>query len=346
MNSELYDCRFLKTARREPTDTTPIWIMRQAGRYLPEYRQVRDKVSFIELCKRPELAAEVTLAAQRVLNVDAAILFADLLPILEPIGFQLEYIEGKGPVIHNPIRKTEEIDRLRELSDPHQLGFVYEAIKLIRHELPANIPLLGFAGSPFTLASYVIEGEGSRQCVETRKFMLTQSESWHRLMQLLANSVAGYLQEQIRAGCQAVQLFDSWAGCLSPGDYDRYVLPYTKQIIDSLPDDVPVINFLTGNPALLPFLRKAGGDVIGIDWRIDLGEAWKTVGYDVAVQGNLDPVTLSTDRATMKNRATEVMQAAAGRPGHIFNLGHGVFPETNPDLVKELVEVVHELGSR
>ena len=342
----LHDCRLLKAARCEPTDTTPVWIMRQAGRYLPEYMAVRSKVTFIELCKRPELAAEVTLTAQRVLGVDAAILFADLLPMLEPMGINLEYAKGEGPVIHNPIRTAADVDRFHELETVDALQFVFDAVKLIRRDLPADIPLLGFAGAPFTLASYVIEGGGSKNYLDTKRMMYCDEGAWRTLMERLSRSLIRYINAQVDAGCQAIQLFDSWAGCLSPSDYRRYALPYTKQVIQGIRPDAPVINFLTGNPALLPLLRETGGNVIGLDWRVDLADGWRTVGYDVGVQGNLDPVSLMADLPTLRSRAKAVLDAAAGRPGHIFNLGHGVFPEVPPDSVKALVEMVHEMGRR
>ena len=342
----LQNCRLLKAARREPTDTTPVWIMRQAGRYLPEYMEVRSKVTFIELCKRPDLAAEVTLTAQRVLGVDAAILFADLLPMLEPMGIDLEYAKGEGPVIHNRLRTGADVDRFHELESVDSLQFVFDAVKLIRRDLPADIPLLGFAGAPFTLASYVIEGGGSKNYLDTKRMMYCDEGAWRTLMERLARSLIRYINAQIDAGCQAVQLFDSWAGCLSPVDYQRYVLPYTRQVIQGIQPGTPVINFLTGNPALLPLLRQAGGDVIGLDWRVDMADGWRTVGYDVGVQGNLDPVSLLADLPTLRARAKQVLDAAAGRPGHIFNLGHGVFPEVPPDNVKALVEMVHEMGRK
>ncbi len=343
---ELHDSRFMRAARLETTDTTPIWIMRQAGRYLPEYMAVRKTVTFLELCKRPDLSAEVTLTAQQVLGVDAAILFADLLPILEPMGFGLTYEKGEGPVIGRPVRSPEDVDRVRELENIDELGFVFDTVRLVRRDLPADIPLLGFAGAPFTLASYAIEGGSSKDFVRTKRFLYSHPQAWNNLMQRMSASLVRYLKGQIDAGCQAVQIFDSWVGCLSPSDYRQYVLPHTKAVIDALPDDVPVINFLTGNPALLPLQREAGGQVFGIDWRIDLKDAWQTLGHDVAVQGNLEPVSLFADLDTLRTRAQAVIDSAEGRPGHIFNLGHGVMPDMDPDNVKALVKMVHEMGAR
>jgi len=288
----------------------------------------------------------VTLTAQSVLGVDAAILFADLLPILEPMGFHLEYAQGEGPVIHNPVRGSGDLPRVRELTDPEELGFVMETVRLVRRDLPGDIPLLGFAGAPFTLASYVIEGGSSRHFTHTKQMMYRDPAAWRALMTCLATSVGRYLNAQVAAGCQAVQVFDSWAGCLSPGDYREYVLPYSRMVIDAVPNDVPVIHFLTGNPALLPLQRAAGGGVIGLDWRVDLKEAWSTVGHDVAVQGNLDPAALYADLPELRRHAQAVLQAAEGRPGHIFNLGHGVMPDVKPENVKALVEMVHEMGTR
>ena len=338
----LQNCRFLKAARREPVDATPVWIMRQAGRYMPEYMAVRRQVTFIELCKRPDLAAEVTLTAQRVLGVDAAILFADLLPILEPMGVDLEYLQGEGPVIHNPVRSGADVDRIHELEDMSSLQFVFDAVRLIRRDLPADIPLLGFAGAPFTLASYVIEGGGSRNYLTTKTLMYTDPGAWRTLMERLSRTLIRYLRAQIDAGCQAVQLFDSWAGCLSPEDYREYALPWSKMILDGLPAEVPAIHFVTGNPALMPLVREAGGSVIGLDWRVRLDEGWQQVGHDRAVQGNLDPVTLFADLSTIRKKAAGVLAAAGARPGHIFNLGHGVLPETDVEKVKALVQMVHE----
>lgn len=346
MTSSLANSRFMKAARCEQTDCTPVWIMRQAGRYLPEYMAVRSKVTFIELCKRPELAAEVTVTAREVLGVDAAILFADLLPILEPMGFNLEYLKGEGPVIHNPLMSASEVDRVQPVSDLGIVGYVFDAVKLIRAALPENIPLLGFAGAPFTLASYAIEGGGSKNYVRTKSLMFGDEAAWDVLMSKLVDTLGRYLNAQVEAGCQAVQVFDSWAGCLSPSDYRRYVQPYTKRLIESLPKDVPVINFLTGNPALLEDQVAAGGQVIGIDWRVDFETARRVVGPNRAIQGNLDPVTLYCELPQMKQRVQELLNSAKGEPGHIFNLGHGVHPDMKPENVKALVRMVHELSAR
>ena len=346
MNPELQNSLFMKAVRRESTDTTPVWIMRQAGRYLPEYMDVRNQVTFIELCTTPELACEVTVTAREILGVDAAILFADLLPMLQPMGMDLEYVKGEGPVIHNPLKQAADVDRLTALKSVEPVHYVFDAVKLIRRALPTNIPLLGFAGAPFTLASYCIEGGGSRNYVATKSMMYNDEGAWTALMSRLVDSVILYLREQIASGCQAVQLFDSWAGSLSPGDYRRYVLPHTKRVIDAVSQEAPVINFLTGNPALLPAQREAGGQVMGVDWRIGLDDAWSIFGPDVAVQGNMDPVSLYADLPVLKQRTQDVLLQAGGRPGHIFNLGHGVMPDMNPDHVKALVEYVHELGAQ
>lgn len=346
MTPELYDSRFMRAVRREPCDTTPVWLMRQAGRYLPEYMAVRSKVAFKDLCKTPALAAEVTLTAQQRLNVDAAILFADLLPMLEPMGIELEYAQGEGPVIHNPVREAKDVGRIHPLQNLDALDFVFDAVNLIRRSLAADIPLLGFAGAPFTLASYVIEGGSSRNYVATKSLMYTDRGAWHALMETLVSSLVLYLRAQLDAGCQAVQVFDSWAGCLSPADYREFVLPYSKKVFQGLPADAAAIHFLTGNPSLLPLASEAGGNVIGLDWRVGLSEGWALAGETKAVQGNLDPVLLFADLATLKQRTQQVLREAAGRPGHIFNLGHGVLPETDHEKAIALVDMVHELGAR
>ena len=339
-----HDSPFMKACRREPCDRTPIWLMRQAGRYMAEYRQVRSQTTFLELCKNPALCAEVMITAVQRLGVDAAIIFSDLLPMLEPMGVELEFAHGEGPVIHNPVREAADVDRVLELEDLASLDFVMETVRQTRAGLDEAIPLIGFAGAPFTLASYVIEGGASRSYLHTKTLMYRDEAAWHELMGRLARSVTRYLNAQLAAGAQAVQLFDSWVGCLGVDDYRRYVLPHTRSIIAGLSPGAPAINFATGNPALLPLLAEAGGAVIGVDWRIRLDDAWRTIGYDKAVQGNLDPLVLLADRDEIRRRAKEVLQQAAGRPGHIFNLGHGVLQQTPVENAIALVEAVHELG--
>jgi len=337
---------FMKACRREPVDVTPVWLMRQAGRYMEEYREVRAKTTFLELCKNPQLCSEIMCTAVNKLGVDAAIIFSDLLPILEPMGFDLEFAKGEGPVIHNPVREAGDVDRVVELESVDSLHFVMETVKQTRQDLPADMPLIGFAGAPFTLASYTIEGGSSRNYLHTKTLMYRDEGAWKQLMLRFARAVTIYLNAQIAAGAQCVQLFDSWAGCLGPSDYRRFVLPYVKQIIDNLTPGTPVINFATGNPALLPLLREAGGDVIGIDWRIELSDAWETVGHDRAVQGNLDPLVLLAGRDEIRRRAAAVLEQAGGRPGHIFNLGHGVLQQTPVENAIALVEAVHELSQQ
>jgi uroporphyrinogen decarboxylase len=338
-----YDSPFMKACRREPCDTVPIWLMRQAGRYMPEYREVRAKTTFLELCKNPQLCAEVMITAVNRLGVDAAIIFSDLLPILEPMGMDLEFAHGEGPVIHNPVREPNEVDRLMELESVESLSFVMQTVRLTRAGIAEAIPVIGFAGAPFTLASYAIEGGASRSYLHTKTLMYRDEAAWHALMSRLARAVMRYLNAQIEAGAQSVQLFDSWVGCLGPDDYRRFVLPHTKAVIDGITPGVPLINFATGNPALLPLMAEAGGAVIGVDWRIRLDDAWRQTA-ERAIQGNLDPLVLLADRAEIRHRAQEVLRQAAGRPGHIFNLGHGILPQTPVDNVIALVEAVHELG--
>lgn len=330
----------LRACRLEPVERTPVWLMRQAGRYLPEYRAIRDTVGFLELCKTPRLAAEVMLATVGRLGVDAAIIFSDLLPILEPMGLDLEFAHGEGPVIHNPVRTAADVARVRELDDLDSLGFVMDTVRATRAGLDASIPVIGFAGAPFTLAGYCIEGGTSRAWLHTKSLMYTHESAWHDLMARIARAVSRYLLAQVEAGAEVVQLFDSWVGCLSPDDYRRYVLPHSRAALAAVAAHVPTIHFATGNPALLPLLREAGGSVIGIDWRIDLDEAWRTVGHDRAVQGNLDPAILLTDRDTVRRRTAEVLARAGGRPGHIFNLGHGILPGTPVENVLELIATV------
>jgi uroporphyrinogen decarboxylase len=337
---------FLAACRRENSSYTPVWLMRQAGRYMEEYRKLRAQYDFLELCKKPDLAAEITITPVERLGVDAAILFADILLVLEPMGVRLEYSKNGGPVIHHPVRSGKDVDNLKDFDPQQELSFVYDAVKKISKTLKNKVPLIGFAGAPFTLASYLIEGGGSRNYVHTKKLFYSTPEAWKRLMERLAKVVAEYLNCQIAAGAEAVQLFDSWAGCLTPPDYEQFVLPYTKAVIAAITPGVPVINFSTGTAGLLKQIRAAGGDVIGLDWRVNLDEGWTTLGHDVAVQGNLDPVALFASPKDIKARVADVLRRADGRPGHIFNLGHGILPETPVDHVIAMVNAVHELSSR
>jgi uroporphyrinogen decarboxylase len=341
-----YNSPFLKACRREPTDFTPVWLMRQAGRYMEEYRKIRGHTSFLDLCKNPRLCSEIMCTAVERLGVDAAIIFSDLLPILEPMGLELEFAKGEGPVIYNPVRASADVDRIRELEDLSALDFVFETVRQTRAELPSHLPLIGFAGAPFTLASYAIEGGASRNYLHTKSLMYRDEAAWTSLMQRLSRSISRYLNAQIAAGAQCVQLFDSWVGCLGVDDYRRYVLPHVKHIIDNLTHGIPVINFATGNPALLAPMTEAGGHVIGIDWRIRLDDAWKTIGEDRAIQGNLDPLVLLADEKTIRRRAKQILDQAAHRPGHIFNLGHGVLQQTPPENAIGLVRAVHDLSRR
>ena len=330
----------MRACRREPVARTPVWLMRQAGRYLPEYRRVREQVDFMGLVKNPQLAAEVMIATVDRLGVDAAIIFSDLLPILEPMGMNLEFTAGEGPVIHNPLRAPADVLRLRELEDLDQLAYVMDVVRATRAGLDDSLPVIGFAGAPFTLAGYCIEGGTSKAWLHTKSFMYRHESAWHELMDRIARAVSRYLVAQLDAGAQLVQLFDSWVGCLSPNDYRRYVLPHSRTALGEASTRAPVIHFATGNPSLLPLLAEAGGSVIGIDWRIELGEAWRMVGHDRAVQGNLDPVVLLSDRETVRRQTEHVLAQAAGRPGHIFNLGHGILPQTPVENVLELIATV------
>jgi uroporphyrinogen decarboxylase len=339
--------RFLRACRREPVDCTPVWFMRQAGRYMAEYRALRQRYSLLTLCKTPELAAQVTLQPIQRLPVDAAIIFTDLLIPLEPMGVKLVFAPNEGPVIENPIRGMADIKALRLVDPQADLWFTLEAMRLVCRELGGRLPLIGFAGAPFTLASYLIEGGGSRHYVQTKTFMYHQPQAWHALLDLLARVSTVFLQAQIQAGAQAVQLFDSWVGCLSPQDYRTYVLPHTRHVIEGVSSvGVPIIHFGTGTATLLDSMREAGGDVMGIDWRIPLDEAWRRLGAGVGIQGNLDPVALFAPLAEITRHVDDVLRRAAGRPGHIFNLGHGILPETPVDHVIAVAEMVHARSAR
>ena len=344
LTEALRDSTFMRACRREPVPYTPIWLMRQAGRYMQEYREVRARVSFLELCKTPSLAAEVTVTAAERLGVDAAIIFADILLIVEPMGLQLEFNKGEGPVIHNPVRSTADVKRMREVEDVGGLEFVFEAIRETRDALRKDLPLIGFSGAPFTLASYIVEGGASKNYVHTKSLMYNDSGAWHAMMSLISRGLIKYLNAQVEAGAQAVQLFDSWVGALGPDDYREYVLPHTRNVIKGVTTGVPVIHFGTGTGALLELMREAGGDVIGLDWRVRLDEAWQRIGHDAGVMGNLDPVALFANRNRLLAQAKSILEQAGGRPGHIFNLGHGILPETPVENVIALVDAVHEMS--
>ncbi|MBI4446923.1 MAG: uroporphyrinogen decarboxylase [Acidobacteria bacterium] len=341
------DSRFLRACRREPVDCTPVWFMRQAGRYMEEYRRVRERYSLLEICRTPELAARVTLQPIRRLDLDAAIIFADILLPLQSMGIDFDFSKGEGPVIHNTLRTPNDI---RNLEVPHpEEGpvSVFEAIRLVRRELDSKIPLIGFAGAPFTVASYLIEGGYSRRFVNTKMIMYYHPESWHDLMKKLTTMTIQYLQGQVKAGAQAVQLFDSWIGCLCPADYTSFVLPYSKSIFERLrPLGIPTIHFGTGTAALLELMRRAGSDIVGVDWRIGLKEAWRRLGGKVGIQGNLDPVAMLGPRDKLKEKVEQVLEQAEGKVGHIFNLGHGILPETPVENVEAVIEWVKQKSKR
>ena len=337
---------FLRACARQPTPFTPVWLMRQAGRYMPEYRALRARHGFLELCKNPAAAAEVTLQPVERLGVDAAILFADILLVLEPLGVGLEFTKGEGPVIHRPVQSAEDVGRLAPVRVEEAVPFVFETVKLARKALADRVPLIGFAGAPFTLASYLIEGGPSREFLATKRFMRGERVAWDDLMGRLADITGDYLNGQIAAGAQAVQLFDSWVGTLSPADYRDFVLPHSRRAIARLVPGTPVIHFGTGTAGLLDLMKAAGGDVIGLDWRVEIGRAWDGLGPDAAVQGNLDPAVLLASLGEIRRAAKAILDAVGERPGHIFNLGHGVHKETPVDHVAALVDMVHELSAR
>ena len=339
--STLQSAPFMRACRGETAPITPVWLMRQAGRSQASYRRLREQYAFSELIRTPELAAQITVDAVQELGVDAAIQFADILPLLQSLGFELEYPPDAGPLIHNPLRTGREVDALSEANVRETQGFVFEAIRLARAALPNHVPLIGFSGAPFTLAAYAIEGGASKNFARVKAFMLGDPGAWSALLERLSRAVTEYLHAQIDAGVQVLQLFDTWVGCLSPADYRRFVLPATRRIFAALRGRVPLIYFGVGTATLLPDMLAAGPDVIGLDWRVPLGETWTRLGA-TAVQGNLDPCVLLAGRETVRERAREILDAAAGRPGHIFNLGHGVLPQTPADSVRALVDFVHE----
>ena len=335
--------RFLKACRREPVDATPVWFMRQAGRYMADYRALRQRYSLLEICRQPELAVAVTLQPVDVIDVDAAILFSDLLVPFTPMGLDFDFVKGEGPSIENPIRSGADVERLRRFEPREALGHVLETIRMLRRELEGRVPLIGFGGAPFTLAAYAIEGGPSTSYARTKTFMYAQPGAWHRLCEKFSLMMADYLKAQVEAGAQALQVFDSWAGALSRADYREFALPHSKRIFDALKGTgVPLVHFGVGTTAILRELAEAGGDVIGLDWRQPLDEGWAVVGHDRGVQGNLDPTLLLAPSERMLAGADDVLGRAGGRPGHIFNLGHGVLPNTPLEHVQALARHVHD----
>jgi uroporphyrinogen decarboxylase len=336
--------RFVRACRGEAVDATPIWFMRQAGRSFAAYRKLRGRYGILDLAKTPELCAEVTLMPVRELGVDAAVLFADIMLPLEPMGVGLRIEPEIGPIIDRPIRSAADVAALRPF-DPAEVSFTLDAIRLVRRELDGEAGVIGFSGAPFTLACYLIEGRPSRDFAIAKAFMYREPAAWHDLMERLAAMVVTYLRAQVDAGADVVQLFDSWVGGLGPADYREFVQPHVRRIFAAL-DGVPTIHFGTGTAALLELLAEAGGDVIGLDHRVALGDAWRRVGFDRGVQGNLDAARLLAGWEATRDGARRVLDEAAGRPGHIFNLGHGVLPATDPRLLRRLVDFVHEQTAR
>src|ERR1700681_1503498 len=338
---------FVRAAKAEPTERTPVWFMRQAGRYMPEYRAVRKQYSLIEICKKPEVAAQVTIEAAEILKVDAAIIFADLLLPLEVMGLPFHFAAGEGPggsgpKIEKPVRTPEDVARLRT-DRAADLGYVSEAVKLVCKHFGDKLPVIGFCGAPFTLASYMIEGGGSRNYLHAKKMMYNSPAAWDELMRKLVDVTAEYSASQVHAGADVIQIFDSWVGCLSVEDYRRYVLPHVTSLVKRLQETgAPIIYFGTDSATLLPAMNETKADVIGLDWRIPLDQGWTALDHRCAVQGNLDPVLLFADWKELKSRAENILKLAAGRPGHIFNLGHGILPETPVENVKNLARFVQD----
>ena len=334
--------RFLDACRRRPTDARPVWFMRQAGRYLRQYREIRSRHGILEICKRPDLAATATLQPVEILDVDAAIIFADLLLPVEPMGLKLRYAQGEGPVIANPVRAGSDIDTL-STANTDELGYVGEAIQMVVRALSGRVPVIGFVGAPFTMASYMIEGGASRNFIHTKKMMYAEETLWRRLMGKIVDVLAPFASLQVAAGARAIQVFDSWAGALGPDDYVRFAAPYSRALIERIRGTgVPVIHFGTGASGFFRELHAAGGDVMGVDWRINIDQAWMDISYRSAIQGNLDPVALFAPLPELKMRITELLKRTGARPGHIFNLGHGILPETPVENVKAVVQMVRE----
>ena len=340
------DSRFVRACRRQAVDLTPVWFMRQAGRYMPEYRKVRKHHTIIEICKKPELAADVTVTAAERLGVDAAIVFADLLLPLEVMGLDFEFLDGEGPKIRTPLRDANGIAQLKT-DRAAELGYVAESVRLVARHFGTQLPVIGFCGAPFTLASYMIEGRGSRTYLETKRLMYSDPEAWDELMRRISRVLVQYAAEQVGAGADALQVFDSWVGCLAPADYSRFVLPHTKALIAELKaTGAPIIYFGTDTATLLPSIKQTRAEVIGVDWRIPIDDAFELLGDNFAVQGNLDPVVLFAPESEVRRRARDVLDHAAGRAGHIFNLGHGILPDTPVENVIALVEEVHAYSAK
>ena len=342
----MIESRFLNACRRQPVDATPVWFMRQAGRYMAEYRALRARYSLLEICRQPDLATEVTLQPVRRIDVDAAIIFSDLLLPLEPLGLPFDFIKGEGPQLERPVSHVDDIDRLRRFDPREALAHVLQAIRQVQVALDGHVPLIGFAGAPFTLASYAIEGGHSNNFAKTKALMYGHPEAWHRLCDLLATVISEYLVAQVDAGVDAIQVFDSWVGALDEADYREFAAPHTARLFEAVGGRVPTIHFGTGTATILGEMRKAGGDVIGVDWRLPIDEGWNRIGTDRAVQGNLDPTLLLGPVARMFERTDDILARVEGRPGHIFNLGHGILPATPLEHVQMLAQYVHSTSRR
>lgn len=345
---------FLRACRRQPVEYTPVWMMRQAGRYMPEYRAIREKHGFLEMCRTPELAVEVTMQPVDLVGVDAAILFSDILVVFPGMGLDLRFAKGEGPVIDNPVRSRADVERLG-ISDPlADTGYVMETLRILRGELRDKVPLIGFAGAPFTLASYAVEGHGTRDYENCKALMWSDPQAWDMLMNKFADTVIAYLSAQIDAGAQVVQLFDSWVGYVAPRDYERSVLPYSKRVIAEVsahgrkvvPVGVPVIHFPNGATSMLDLTLQAGGDLIGLDWRMDIGEALQTIPADMGVQGNIDPVALFAPDDALEEMVVDILEKVGTRPGHVFNLGHGIHKTSDPEKARAMIRFVHEHSAR
>ncbi len=345
---------FLRAARLEPTERTPVWMMRQAGRYMEEYRAIRARHGFLEMCYTPELAVEVTMQPVDLIGVDAAILFSDILVVFPGMGLDLEFKSGVGPIINNPVRSVADVRKLG-ISDPiDDTGYVMEAIKILRGELEHKVPLIGFAGAPFTLASYAVEGRGTRDYEYCKALMWGEPEAWDLLMSKFADTVTAYLCAQIDAGAQTVQMFDSWVGYVAPWDYERFVLPYSKRVLAAVKahgdavveGGVPVIHFANGATSMIDLVQQAGGDIVGVDWRLDMAKAVELINPNFGIQGNIDPVALFGPDEEIERQVVRILEAVGTRPGHIFNLGHGIHKTSDPDKARTMIRFVHEHSER